>query len=202
MCRYFASGRLLVGPVAVLVEVPPGAVLVVAIAVAGDRKAVEEVEEPDGQAGADEQRPRLDADRVAAHDEDDETRQDHEGGEHPAHDEEGVPPTRAATGARLGHGTEATRPTESWTRASGPFCKSAPVWIGRRSPSGGVLTRSWAWRPTPSLRPGRPAPATAQTRTDSQDGPLRRRIDLRALARPGRGHKHDVVAVHGQELVR
>jgi len=34
MCRHFASARLLVGPVAVLVEVSAGAGLVVAVAVA------------------------------------------------------------------------------------------------------------------------------------------------------------------------
>src|SRR3954447_10664703 len=66
-------------------------------------------------------------------------------------------------------------------RISGPSCKSAPVWIVRRSPSGGVLVRSWARGPTPSLRPGQPAPATAQTGTDPQDGPLR--------VRPGGRHE-------------
>src|SRR3954447_13202541 len=57
-------------------------------------------------------------------------------------------------------------------RISGPSCKSAPVWIVRRSPPGGILVRSWARGPTPSLRPGQPAPATAQTGMGTPGGPL------------------------------
>ena len=110
MCRYFARRTLLVGPVAVLIEVPPGTVLVVAIAVARHGQAVEEVDQPDGHTGSGEQGKGLGADRVPAHDENDEAGENHERRQHPAHQEERVPPARAAAGTGLGHAREATAP--------------------------------------------------------------------------------------------
>src|SRR4051812_9800270 len=166
-------GRRLVGPVAVLVEVRARAILGHAVAVAADPDAVEPVQQPHRQPGADEQHAALQPALVARDRHQDQAGDDdpdRQPGAAPAHAPDGVLARRAhavtavrpsgckraTSSAGEGHSPGSARPTEaassertsaaSWPSGARSAGVTAPWRLARRSPSGPSMRGTWAWR--------------------------------------------------------
>src|SRR4051794_27578016 len=145
------SGRL-VGPVPVLVEVAAGGLLVVALAVAADADAEQDVDHPDRQAGADDARRALERPVGPDDDERDHAAEDDDRGQ-PVADE--LQPRHAAilSGVKACRAAPRSpgRPTERSSRArtslDGASCSAsvtAPCRLASRAPSGPSTSGTWA----------------------------------------------------------
>src|SRR5215217_69201 len=125
-----ASGRGLVGPVAVLGEEFARALLVLAFAVAGGAEAEEGVDQRDTEAGADEHREAVEPAGAVDDDQDGEAGEDEHGGQAVAHGGEEHGHTCAGAGARL-----ASRSRIESAKAATPSSSRRAVTASRSTPA-------------------------------------------------------------------